>query len=324
MTRTIDKRWVLCLPLVTLLASYFYLAVYHQTWWLFDTIIHESGQLSLGATILYAAHFLGHIPSLTVAALILFGSLRLFGCAGGLKARTGYVLIALLLFLVGCFGLAEWLSGGTITWQYVLQQRQGESRLESGGSWLLHLPTTMLLFTAIPVYAAVLLKLLGQRLDLTRRGRTYFGFAAGLTIVMTLLACPQPLRAVLSVWTDARYLAHSIRELATYPLLIFPVAIFLLVGAGQSREKSHPKAIYLLWGLSALTAGALFWKVYVALGAGIGSIAQKPAFAQGGELSVTYLLASHYFEHILDTIYFVLFCLLLNSAGAARPASTAN
>ena len=40
---------------------------------------------------------------------------------------------------------------------------------------------------------------------------------------------------------------------------------------------------------------------------GVGTLAQKPEFAKGGELSVIYLLASHFFEHFLDTIFFALF-----------------
>jgi hypothetical protein len=53
---------------------------------------------------------------------------------------------------------------------------------------------------------------------------------------------------------------------------------------------------------------------------GIGQLAQTPPFAKAGTLSVPYLLASHYFEHLLDTIYFTLLTLLLWSFASRRNA----
>jgi hypothetical protein len=47
------------------------------------------------------------------------------------------------------------------------------------------------------------------------------------------------------------------------------------------------------------------------LSVGIGSLAQKPFFAKKCELGIPYLLASHYFEHFPDTIYFTLLSLFL-------------
>ena len=51
---------------------------------------------------------------------------------------------------------------------------------------------------------------------------------------------------------------------------------------------------------------------------GIGELAQKPPFARTGALGVPYLLASHNFEHVLDTIYFTLVTLLLWSIAPRR------
>ena len=45
----------------------------------------------------------------------------------------------------------------------------------------------------------------------------------------------------------------------------------------------------------------------VSLSHGVGNLAQERAFARGGPLGIPYLLASRYFEHFLDTIFFVFF-----------------
>ena len=65
--------------------------------------------------------------------------------------------------------------------------------------------------------------------------------------------------------------------------------------------------------LTVLFLLGLFYQSYISLAAGIGELAQKPYFAKNGKLGIPYLLASHYFEHFLDTVYFTLLCLVLYS-----------
>ena len=64
---------------------------------------------------------------------------------------------------------------------------------------------------------------------------------------------------------------------------------------------------------------AVFYQTHLPLRAGIGNLAQKSSFAVEGRLGVPYLLASHYFEHFLDTIYFTLLCLILYDLSVQRP-----
>lgn len=65
---------------------------------------------------------------------------------------------------------------------------------------------------------------------------------------------------------------------------------------------------------------ATAYQSWTALEAGIPELAQKPSFAAEDGLGIPYLLASHYFEHFLDTCFFALLCLMLCSpAIRSRP-----
>ena len=61
------------------------------------------------------------------------------------------------------------------------------------------------------------------------------------------------------------------------------------------------------------------YQVVISLANDVGSLAQRPDFAKGGELSIAYLLASHYFEHVLDSLFFALLTLLLVAFRSYRP-----
>ena len=62
-------------------------------------------------------------------------------------------------------------------------------------------------------------------------------------------------------------------------------------------------------------AAPLVYAIVVPLGAGIDGLTQRPDFAHEGRLSIAYLLASHSFEHVLDTLFLALLSLLLMTAG---------
>jgi hypothetical protein len=103
---------------------------------------------------------------------------------------------------------------------------------------------------------------------------------------------------------NPRWMAHSIREVATYPLTGIPIALaaVLLVErhlSGQSTWSVEPRSLSLvLIGLSlVLVAGQLIYLNKV----DVMAMAQKPSFARG-ELSVAYLVSSHVFEHFLDFV----------------------
>jgi hypothetical protein len=126
-------------------------------------------------------------------------------------------------------------------------------------------------------------------------------------------------------WRDARYLAHSVRELATFPLTYFPLPLFFFMRDDSSDCPSRwfvdKRLAAFIVVIGALALAGIIYQCYLPLATGISDLAQKPQFAEGGRLGISYLLASHYFEHFLDTIYFTLLSLLLyRTAGRGRGA----
>lgn len=309
-------KLLLWIPAAVYLLSYVYLAFYHRNAWLFTTVIHEGGTLTLWETVLYASHFLGHVPSLTVIALLFAGSVFMLANPQPSRAPSVRSLLGLTAaFLAVCFALSVSRFGWTETIEYIAQTRQGVSYQGEGGSWNLHLPSTTLLFLFVPVYVAVMGAITGFALNASRRGWPLVVAAALLTMFFTALFNAEPLQAMMTAWTDPRYLAHSVRELATFPLTFFPIAFYVLYRSAASAPRKPSRTTKtILWICGVLTAGLTAYQCAVPLREGIGSLAQKPEFAEGGSLGIPYLLASHYFEHVLDSIYFTLLTLLILSA----------
>lgn len=320
-------RILLYVPAAVYAASYAYLAVYHGRLNLFPVVIHEGGTFTLWETALYASHFLGHIPVHIVAALLLLGAHWSFS---GPPARVPRRSLSprrpglwLFVFLSCSVMLSLYHFGAEDTMAYVLQQKQGVDNYVPGGSWNLHLGSTVMLFMMIPLYVLFVRVLFRRPVEWSCSGWTWAGAALLLMLVSTALANGELVRPFVVAWTDPRYLAHSVRELATFPLICFPLPLyFLLRDEGQSADPPDLKAqdvpLRFLAALLLVFAVALAYQVLIPLQAGIGDLAQKPGFAKGGTLPILYLLASHYFEHFLDTVFFTLFTLWL----AAKCASS--
>jgi hypothetical protein len=166
----------------------------------------------------------------------------------------------------------------------------------------------------IPVVVWLARRVCGRSVVWSRRGWGYLAAALVTVVAVSCLATPEPLKALRAVWSDPRYLAHSVRELATFPLVFYPIPLAILLAAeprsGTEDGQSRP-AETLMIGLLLVFCIGFSYQVTVSLAHDIGTLAQRPDFAKGGELGVPYLLASHYFEHVLDSIYFGLLTLLL-------------
>jgi len=150
--------------------------------------------------------------------------------------------------------------------------------------------------------------------------------SSNILILGTILPCRilcnlGDLSAPLFLWADPRYLAHSVRELLTFPLTYFPVVLYFLYRDRREPTggKADAKLKVVIACLALVFLGGLLYQSIVPLSAGIGELAQKPGFAEGGRLSIAYLLASHYFEHVLDSVYFTLLCLLLHGWATRKP-----
>ena len=312
-----SARWLLLVPLATYLLSYLFLAAYHGRLWLWTTVVHESGRYTLFETTFYASHFLGHTPVLITIALLFAGSWLTMTPAPEqpISGRWTAVVIALICLLlavsvviaVSHFGLDD-------TLDFLCQHKQRTDLLVEGGSWNLHLPSTMLQFLLIPVIVWVTRRLFCRPIVWSRRGVVWLVAAAAIATAITGLANTQPLTAVAGVWRDPRHLAHSVREVATFPLTCYPLpmAVLLFLERPTGNRRLTGGAVH-----SALIAAAVLfligfgYQVVISLVNDVGSLAQHPDFAPGGKLSIAYLLSSHYFEHVLDSLFFALLTLLL-------------
>jgi hypothetical protein len=231
---------------------------------------------------------------------------------------------ALGLFVLAAIALSLAWFGVDDTLAFVLQEKQNMTVYAKGGSWNLHLPSTMLMPLAMPCYLMILMHVFHVPSAVSRGGAVFAGTGFILLLLFTLLFNHASLHPLLSTWTDPRYLAHSVRECATFPLTYFPLPLYFFfrgkASEGSLRHNRLPARAWLVSTVLALLFIALLaYQAAAALGAGIGTMAQRPGFAGGHALPVYYLIASHYFEHVLDTVYFTLLCLVLfNLQGACR------
>lgn len=300
----------------TYVASYAYLAWYHQTLFLFDTLVHENGQLTLLQSLFYASHFLGHVPVLTVLA-VYFAGACLWLCAPTQDGSTRTVswLIVALILLLSCSMLVSFLAFGTEdTVSFIVQKKQSPVSYETAGAWNLHLPSTVLQLALIPAYIYWARRGLGRAIEPGPAGRRLMALGIGGTVVLTLLFNGSHPGAALWLWLNPRYLAHGVREMVTFPLTYYPIVLYVLFraeGATPSHRGAAPGLAAKMIALGLMVVVGMGIMSYASLSAGIGELAQKPAFARDGRLGIPYLLASHYFEHVLDTIYFALVALLV-------------
>jgi len=307
--------FVLGIPLITYLFSYCYLGMYHHTFWLFPQVIHEGGTLTFLETVFYSSHFLGHVPVHTVLAFYYIGIwMSLRPCPDNYQipgSFFSYIIIG-IVFLVGAYILSILVFGTEDTFSFVLQQKQSMTVYRPGGSWLLHFPSTILQIFLIPLYLLFFRWWFCLPSRISSRGIKFIFISFILTVIFIQLAGASWV-TYLNIWSDPRYMAHSVRELATFPLTYYPLSLFLLLVAEKGTSDAESRGLsgsirYFTMACFVLFAGGFIYQVVISLQAGIGNMAQKPAFADPGGLSIGYLLASHYFEHTLDTIYFFLFC----------------
>lgn len=301
------------------MCSYLYLAVYHQEAFLFTTIIHEGGEYTLLQTLFYASHFLGHIPVHFVLALYFVGVyLCLEENSETIEHEKNMLpgLVAALVFLVAA---ATYISFKWFGWEdtisFILQEKQSVSRYEQGGSWNLHLPSTLMQFLLIPVYIYLAKLVFQLRISFNMRGVPLITASIFFFLFTTWLVNDQMLHAIIDIWRSPRYLAHSVRELATFTITYYPIALYFMLQNSRSKEKwSLPSEPLLNRGVSIFSVLfiVLFaYQVIIPLTIGISDLAQQPSFAGDQGLSIAYLLSSHYFEHFLESIFFILLTIIL-------------
>jgi hypothetical protein len=320
---SLSLLWLL--PLFTYGLSYIYLAWYHHKIILFSTIIHEGGAYTFLQTLFYASHFLGHVPMLTVLACLFTGSMLCLAPPekdDRFRRSAPMMFSVILLFLGGSMILSGIIFGWADTWAFISQQKQSVVTYAQGGSWNLHLPSTLMQFFLMPVYVYVVRKILRRPVSLHNAGVGYLVAGIALLVAGTIAFNKNALGAALFIAHDPRYLAHSVRELATFPLIFYPLPLYVILKFAErpkmERKTNEGRLLAIMVCLSSIFLVGFCYQALVPLSHGIGSLAQKPEFVHGKGLSVSYLLASHYFEHFLDTIYFTLVCVLLYARFTSR------
>ncbi len=299
-------RSLVAVPCLYVALSYAYLANWHGTWWLWDTVVHENGRLTLAGSMYYFDHFLGCAPMATVFALILAGGCALAGGGGPLPAperarRFGSALLlaAAVFFVVGFLASVHF-AGWERTFDYLWQRIERDGVLSKGGNW------NQLQLSNAPIALGMLgiaLTLGPGRPGSRPAALAVLGLATAISAALTASVWPG-----WEAFRNPRWLAHSLRELATYPLTGVPLATAAIVlaeywlsGAARWRIRPRAPAAALLGVAGALAA----LELAMLGGTDVLALAQRPSFAPQG-LPVAYLLASHVFEHFLDFAFFAI------------------
>ena len=306
-----NPLWLLSVPLATYVASYIYLALFHGKFWLWNTVVHEGGTLTLFQTTFYTSHFLGHILSLTIIAFLLASWYKVLTPHKKKYRISLKWLSAALAFAFACFLYSLWQFGQKETLSYLLLSQQSVTRTELGGSYLLHLPSTLSLVILTPLFIALFAYIFRRQIYWQTTHLKSIAVTTLFALVFAFLIVQSSPTAILHALTDPRYLAHSVRELATFPLTFFPLPLALWLASQSTAKRSlslTPRRPLLI--LTALALPLLLIQIWVPLSIGISDLAQKPSFSEA-PLSIGYLLASHYFEHVLDSIFFTFLCLAI-------------
>lgn len=304
-----NKVSILLVPFITYCIAYLVLAQYHHTLLLMYRTVHESGAFTLIETIGYAPHALAHIPVHIVVALLFCGWYVRFGGPITLKGIDARLAAIICVSLIGVLFLVSFSHfGADSTYAYISQNKQSEARYVPGGSWLLHIPSMVTLIGVLPIYLSLFFWIWNIPQASMRKSRMFFSSAAIFASIYSYIFIAPLMSSLYASISDPRYVAHSIREIATFPFTYFPIPLYLLVRRSNGVVRTlHIRAIFLT---ALVTCIVLAYQLTIALRANVHTLSQQPSFTNGDSLPTSYLLASHYFEHVTDTIYFTCFVII--------------
>jgi len=297
-------------PIGYFVISYAYLALWHRKLFLWDTVIHENGRLTLLGSLFYFDHFLGCVPM-----VILFSLCTVGGFAIGSRAsssadvlRTSFVAVVLLLvsflFVLLAFFASLYMVGWHRTIEYVFQRIERDGVMSKGGTWnVLQLSNIPIALVAIGASSSLVSYARwadsSGDTNLIIGGITCIAVAAILCVgISTLNWCGW------QSFLNPRWLAHSTREVVTYPLTGLPIALTsvllveLYISGTNTYTVGPPLLSLMLIGTSVVI---VIGQLMLLKNVDVSAMAQKPSFSRGG-LSIPYLLCSHVFEHFLDFV----------------------
>jgi hypothetical protein len=301
---------LLSLPTGYFLISYAYLVYWHRTLWLWHTIIHENGRLTLLGSMFYFDHFVACVPMILLMALCTAGGFALTRRfprqpdQRRARAIAATLFLGASLFILAAFLLSLYTVGWQRTADYALQRIERDGVLSKGGNWnQLQISNLPIALGAIALSSAVLMSGEGDE------GTAKCNLVAG-GILLIGIACVFSGGITAFNWCgwgaflNPRWLGHSIREIATYPLTAIPIALASValvewVLSGSTTFAVKPRALSLI--LLGIAIALVIGQLLVVRSVNMLSIAQRPPFAPNG-LSISYLLFSHVFEHFLDFV----------------------
>lgn len=272
-------------PGLVWVVSYLLLVREFRTWNLLPVKIHESGAHTLSQTIFYYDHFLRELPVDTLLACAVLWSYS----AMGLLARRPYLELGILRFglvllLVAAFSGSVRKVGLRSTFYDLIQYRETDVRHGWGSHWQMHFLST----------AALLLLLM---LPGILWGHAADRAPSALVLIAAFLGLSLLFRCRADAITNPRWVLHGAREVFTYVVIVALPAFLPLLDARISGPAHFGAA-----GLAAifLLATWAVYVVYVFRRHRLNDVASSPR-------GLVYLLSSHFFEHVLDFIYVLLF-----------------
>ncbi len=322
------KIWLLS-PFLICLISYIHLAIFQKQIFLFNTVIHENGRLTLLGSLFYFEHFLGQIPQNIVLSFFLAGLLnhiyiptktRLQNTSQELKLGKYLLSIALLLFVLA-IGVSWIREGYEMMVKILFQYKENDKIYGYGGNWNLSFSSN---FTALFMIVSLCYFLYPSKenslAEIDPFTIRFFAFGAGLLFLFAALW-----EVNLHTFIKPRYILHNVREIVTNFFFTFSLPISFAIGVEYFLFKdvdSYGKRVlhFLSWKRSLFPDTKFFVVIYLftlglilyhgiwGLQHQVANFAQHPTFSRE-PLSVGYLFSQHWFEHMLD--YLFICCLSL-------------
>lgn len=300
--------YVLGGALTVLVAAWFWLVVEHGTLRLWDVVVHESGQYTLGQTVLYFRHFLREVPTLFTIALFAIAAYGVPLVPPDERPRARrrarwYALAGLLgaglMFVVAFSSVRQ--EYGTVSALLNLMQYHTRDYLVSYGShWRFHWLSTLWLGLATSLCARVAARWLGAPAPSDTRGggiltAVAWGWFLGLSLVFVPSTEP---------FLDPRYIGHQAREILTHSLVTLPVGLGLLAMCLRAHGCGEPRSgVAVPISLTCLAAVFVI-PIYLGLATVLGGAIAHGQTAGG----LAAMVAAHFFEHVLDYLFVALLC----------------
>jgi len=289
---------LLFLGTMTLLAAYAGISMEVNSWWPWNEIVHEGGELTLLWTVLYFEHASRELPLDIVLGLAVGASVFMrYPHSGSTPAHektirsnlSKSILVAVLIIGTIVAGTL-WKNGGEALMHNLLQMhtRPG-AELVWGAHWRYHLLSRLSLMLVSLGFAGLLI--------LVEKNSHGKGDKSGLTSFAVILIVYATISLVFmpdsDPFMDPVFLGHQIRELFTHALVTLPISwgVCMLLARDEPAPVESTRqtgiGIPLFAGLSGSVIG-----IYILVAA-----LSKSAASHGQAESFSMLLFPHFFEH---------------------------